>query len=227
MKLSENTMNILKNFSTINQSLQFKNGNVLKTVSPLKTIYVEATIDESLPKDFALYDLNKLLAKISLYKEADLSFGADRLNIATDNKKKSDYIKYCSPQVIVAPKDGKSITLDDPFCSFSLSKEDFDWMRRSAGISGSPHFVFESDGKTVTLMATDVVDDSSDQSKIDLGDGDGKAFKVVMKVDNIKMMDGSYDISIAKKGLAKFVHKNLPVVYYIAIEAKDSNFSEE
>ena len=78
MKLTDDTVQILKNFSGINQSLLFKSGNTLKTISPLKTIYVEANVSENFPRDFALYDLNKLLAKISLYKEADLSFGEER-----------------------------------------------------------------------------------------------------------------------------------------------------
>ena len=224
MKLSDETVQILKNFSTINQSLLFKAGNVLKTLSIHKTIFVEATVTENFPKDFALYDLNKLLAKISLYKEADVSFGDDRLNLATDNKKKSDNIKYCSPEIIVAPKDGKSIQFGDPYCSFTLSSEDLEWMRRSAGISGSPNFIFESDGAVINFVATDVADDSSDQSKIEIGSGDGKVFRVVMKVDNFKMMDGSYDVSVMKKGLARFKHKTLSLTYYIAIEAKDSSF---
>lgn len=226
MKLSENTVTVLKNFSGINQSLQFKAGNVLKTISPLKTIFVEATIGETFPKEFALYDLNKLLAKVSLYKDAELSFDDDKLNISTENKKKSDYIKYCSSKVIVTPPE-KSITFTDPDCSFSLSHEDLEWMRKSAGISGSPNFVFESDGDVIHFIATDVKDDSADQSKIEIGAGDGSKFRVVMKVENFKLLDGSYDVSIAKKGLAQFKHKSIPITYYIAIEAASSKFGEE
>jgi len=227
MKLSENTVNILKNFSSINQSLQFKSGNVLKTISPLKTIFVEATVGETFSKEFALYDLNKLLAKVSLYKDADLSFDDDKINISTDNKKKSDYIKYCSPKVIVTPPE-KQITFADSDCSFSLSQEDLDWMRKSAGISGSPNFVFESDGSTIYFIATDVKDDSADQSKIEIGNvTDGKKFRVVMKVENFKLLEGSYDVAIAKKGLAQFKHKSVSITYYIAIEAASSTFGEE
>ena len=225
MKLSDDTVNVLKNFSGINQSLQFKAGNTLKTISPLRTIFVEATVSETFPKEFALYDLNKLLAKVSLYKGAELSFDDDKINIATENKKKSDYIKYCSPKVIVVPPE-KNISLGDADCSFSLSQEDLDWMKKSAGISGSPNFVFESDGETVHFIATDVKDDSSDQSKIEIGAGNGTKFKVVMKVENFKLMDGSYDVSIAKKGLACFKHKTVAITYYIAIEAANSTFGE-
>lgn len=225
MKLSEGTVAILKNFSTVNQSLQFKAGNTLKTISPLKTIFVEATVDENFPKEFALYDLNKLLAKVSLYKEAHLGFDDDKINISTENKKKSDYIKYCSPKIIIVPPE-KSISIGEADCSFSLSQEDLDWMKRSAGISGSPNFIFESDGETIQFVATDVKDDSADQSKIEIGTGDGTKFKVVMKVENFKLMDGSYDVAIAKKGLAQFKHKSIPIVYYIAIEAASSTFGE-
>lgn len=226
MKLSDNTISILKNFSTINQSLQFKNGNTLRTISGLRTIFVEATVNENFPKTFALYDLNKFLAKVSLYKEAELDFEEDRVLIATENKKKSDYIKYCSTQVIVVPPE-KNITLDKADCLFSLSQEDLEWMRKNAGISGSPNFVFESDGSTIYFIATDLKDDSADQSKIEIGTGNGNVFKVAMKVENFKMMDGSYDVAVSKKGLAQFKHKTIPITYYIAIEAANSKFGEE
>ena len=225
MKLSEGTVAILKNFSTVNQSLQFKVGNTLKTISPLKTIFVEATVEENFPKEFALYDLNKILAKISLYKDADLGFDDDKINISTENKKKSDYIKYCSPKIIVTPPE-KSITFGDPDCSFSLSQEDLAWMQRSAGISGSPNFVFESDGAVINFIATDIKDDSADQSKIEIGTSEGAKFRIVMKVENFKLIDGSYDVSIAKKGMARFKHKTINITYYIAIEAASSTFGE-
>jgi hypothetical protein len=224
MKLSDATINVLKNFSTINQSLQFKTGNTLRTISPLKTIFAEATITETLTKEFALYDLNKFLAKVSLYNGADLSFDDDRIIIATENKKKLDNIKYCSPQVIAVAPD-KSISLGETYCSFLLSEDDLEWMKKSAGISNSPYFIFESDGDVINFIATDPSDDAADQSKIEIGAGDGTKFCVVMKTENIKMMDGSYDVTITKKG-AQFKHKNIPITYIIAIESTLSTFGE-
>lgn len=225
MKLSNDTVEILKNFSAINQSIQFKQGTVIKTISPLRTIYVEAVVAEQFPQEFALYDLNKLLAKMSLYKEADLSFATDRINISTDNRKKNDNIKYCSPSVIVVPPE-KPINFGAADCEFTLNKEDLDWMKKSAGISGSPNFVFESDGEKVYLIATDVKDDSADQSKIEIGDSDGDKYRVVMKVENFKLVDGSYNVKIAKKGLALFQHTTKNIKYFIAIESAQSKFGE-
>lgn len=226
MKLSDSTVAVLKNFSGINQSLQFKAGSTLKTISPLKTIFVEATVSENFSKEFALYDLNKLLAKISLYKDAELAFEEDKVVISTENKKKSDYIKYCSPKVIVVPPE-KSLVIGDPDCSFTISQEDLEWMRKSAGISGSPNFVFESDGEKIYFIATDVKDDASDQSKIEIASADeDQKFRVVMKVENFKLLDGSYTVDIVKKGIARFKHTTLPIVYHIAIEAASSTFGE-
>ena len=227
MKLSDDTVNVLKNFSGVNQSLLFKEGNTLRTISPLRTIYVEATISENFPKEFAIYDLNKFLAKVSHYggDGAHLEFENDLIKISTEDKKKSDEIKYCSPKVIVSPPD-KNITLTESDCSFSISEEDLEWMRRDAGISGSPNFIFESDGATVNFIATDIKDDSADKCKVVIGTGNGKSFKVVMKSENFKLMDGSYDVEISSKGLSKFKNKKVDITYYIAIEAASSTFGE-
>ena len=225
MKLSTDTIEILKNFSNINQSILIKEGTVLKTISPLRTIYVEAVVAEQFPKEFAIYDLNKLLAKMSLYKDADLSFDNNQLNITTDNRKKNDNIKYCSSSVIVVPPE-KPINFGMPDCEFTLAKEDLDWMKKSAGISGSSNFIFESDGDVIYFIATDLSDNSSDQSKIEIGEGNGEKFRVVMKVENFKLVDGSYDVKIAKKGLALFAHKTKSIKYFIAIESAQSKFGE-
>lgn len=224
MKLSDKTISVLKNFASVNQGLLVKQGNTLKTISPTRTIFVEATVAETFPKEFALYDLSKLLAKVSLYKQPTLSFSDDRVVISTDDNKRSDYIKYCSQKVIVTPPD-KQLNLGSVDCSFELSQEDLEWMRRSAGISGSPNFVFEGDGQKVYFIATDVKDDASDQSKIEIA-ATNATFKVVMKVENFKMMDGSYEVNISRRGMANFKHKTEPLSYFIAIEAANSTFGE-
>jgi hypothetical protein len=225
MKISDDTVTILKNFSTINQSLLFKEGNVLRTISPLKTVYVEAVVSEDFPKTCALYDLNKFLAKISLYKQPVLNFDEDKVFILTEDSRRKDYIKYASVKVITTPPD-KGIDLGQVAVSFDLSEEDLDWMRKSAGISGSPNFVFESDGENVWFVASDVKDDAADVSRIQIGKGNDSVFKVVLKVENFKMIAGSYNVSVSKKGVALFSNIKLNIKYYVAIESGLSTFGE-
>lgn len=223
MKLSSETIEILKNFSAINQSILLKQGNTLSTISNIKTILATATIAESIPREFAIYDLNKFLAKLSLYKDSSLEFEEDRVVFKSADNRRSDYIKYCSPKVIVVPPE-KTLNVSDADCSFDLSNEDLEWQRKSAGISGSPNFIFKSDGKKISLISTDVKDNSSDVSETDIAKGNGSKFEIVMKVEYFKMIEGDYKVEISSRGLSRFTNKNRDIVYYVAIESTQSKF---
>ena len=223
MKLSNETIEILKNFSTINQSIRIKAGSTLSTISSLKTVLATANVTETFPRDFAIYDLNKFLAKISLYKDCTLSFNSDRVNLVSPDGKNSTYIKYCSPSVIVTPPDNSKLSVTNPDYTFELSQSDLELQRKSAGISSSPNFVFRGDGEKVYFVSTDIKDDSADASSSEIGESD-ETFEIVMKVENFKMIDGSYKVEIAKKGLAKFTHSEGKAEYYIAVEAAQSKF---
>jgi hypothetical protein len=221
MKLSELTIEILKNFATLNQSLQFRKGSELATITTGKTILATARVVESFPFDFAIYDLNKLLAKLSLYRDAEIEFEQDRVVIKSGDGRRTDYIIYSSPKVITAPPD-KKLTLDDPEYEFELTAEDLLWQRKSAGISGSPYMVFHGDGKQVFIRSTDVKDGSSDLSSTVIGKTKGK-FTYVIKIENWKFLDGAYRVKL-KKGLSKFEHTEKPVEYYVAIEDSLSSY---
>lgn len=224
MKLSQDTLEVLKNFSAINQSLLIKSGNTLSTVSNLRTILSIAEVQEVFPMEFAIYDLNKFLAKHSLYRDdCNLVFEDDRVVFQSSNKRRQDYIKYCSPKVIVSPPD-KKLSVDNPDFSFDLLHVDLEWQRRSAGISGSPNFVFRADGDNIKLMSTDVKDDSSDISETVISEASGATFNIVMKAEYFKILEGDYTVDISRRGLAKFTHKTRKIVYFIALESAQSTF---
>lgn len=221
MKLSELTVEILKNFATLNQSLQFRKGSELATITTGKTILATARVVESFPFDFAIYDLNKLLAKLSLYRDAEIEFEQDRVVFKSGDKRRTDYIIYSSPKVITAPPD-KKLSLDDPEHEFELTAEDLNWQRKSAGISASPFMIFNGDGKEITIRSTDVKDGSSDLSSTVIGKTKSK-FTYVIKIENWKFLDGSYRVKL-RKGLSKFEHTEKPVEYYVAIEDNLSTY---
>ena len=216
MKLSELTVEILKNFATLNQSLQFRKGSELATITTGKTILANARVVESFPFDFAIYDLTKLLAKLSLYKDAEIEFEQDRVVFKSGDKRRSDYIIYSSPKVITSIPPDKKLTCDDPEVEFELTAEDLLWQRKSAGISASPFMIFHGDGKEISIRSTDVKDASSDLSSTVIGKTK-KNFNYVIKIENWKFLDGSYRVKL-KKGMAMFEHTEKPVEYYVAIE---------
>lgn len=216
MKLSEQTVEILKNFATINGSLLFRKGSVLTTITTGKTILATARVAESFPFDFAIYDLNKLLAKLSQYKDGEIDLEKDRVVFKSADKRRTDYIKYSSPKVMITPPD-KKLSLDNPEHEFELSNEDLSWQRKSAGISASPYMIFRGDGKKVLLQTTDLKDDSSDLSSTEIGKTT-ETFLYAIKIENLKMIDGNYRVKLAK-GLSKFEHTEKPVEYYVAVES--------
>lgn len=225
MKLSSATLDVLKNYATINQSILINKGNSLSTISNMKTVFSSVDVEEDFPVECAIYDLNKFIAKIALYGEdCDISFEEDRVVFTSADKRRSDNIKYASPKAIVHPDSNKKITIGTADCTFDLTEKDLEWQRKSASISGSPNFIFKSDGKKVYLSSTDVKDNSSDYSKTEIGKGNGNTFEVVMKVEYFKLMNGDYQVDISKRGLAQFTNKSNKVVYYIAIESAQSKF---
>ena len=137
MKLSENTLSILKNFSSINQSILFKQGNKLRTISVMKNILAEATIEEELPKDFGIYDLNQFLNGIDvLYKSPEFDFQNDGYVVIKEGRMRSKFF-FADPNVIVTPPD-KAIELPSEDVSFDLGTEQLNKLLKAANLYQLP-----------------------------------------------------------------------------------------
>ena len=220
MKLSTNTISVLKNFGNINQGIYFKQGTTLKTVSAHKNILAEVTISENIPTNFGVYDLNNFLSVVSLHKD-DPSFEFDSKHVVIVGNSGRSKIKYrfCEPTMIVVPPE-KSISMPDPEISFTLSAEDYNWVLRAAAVLSSPQIAVESDGKKVNIVTLDVLNDSAHTDSLEIGDGNGDVYRMVFKTENInKLLEGSYDVKISSKGVSHFSNKSLPLQYWITTEA--------
>ena len=226
MKLSQQTISVLKNFGTINEGIVFKKGKKLKTVSVHKNILAEVDIAEEIPAEFGVHDLNNFLSVISLHKD-DVTFEfSDKQAVITGNKGRSK-IKYrfCDTSMVVTPPE-KELSLGEAAITFTLSSEDFDWILRAASVLSSPNIVVESDGSKVSLMTMDVANDSASTESLEIADGNGDKFRMVFKTENFtKLMQGSYDVSISSKGLSLFKNKNLSLKYWVTTES-GSNFTK-
>ena len=156
MKLSNETLSVLKNFGTINQGIYFKQGKTLKTVSSHKNILAEVTIKEDIPADFGVYDLNNFLSVVSLHKD-DPSFEFDEKHVVIVGNKGRSKIKYrfCEPTMIVTPPE-KQFVMPEAEIAFSLTAEDFDWILRAASVLSSPHVAIESDGSKINIVTLDL-----------------------------------------------------------------------
>ena len=216
MKLTAETIAILKNYATINQNIQFKEGNELATISPQKNILTKAEISETIPKTFAIYDLNRLLGALSRLNDPDLSIGTDQLTAGN--------LKYTFAEaaMLVLPPE-KKLEVPDPEIEVEMSRDDFESCVGMAQVLSLPELIVEGDGTTISLVAIDTSLPSSDKFPVKVGTTD-KEFKMVFKIENMKLLSGDYRVAISSKGIGWFVHKTSKIEYWIATE-QNSNYN--
>ncbi len=215
MELSKETQDILKNFSEINQSLAFKEGKVLKTVSPQKNILARAEVTEHFPQDFAVYELNKFLGTLSMFNKPTFEFNGNHVKMI-EGKKRVKYI-YADPSMFVAPPE-KDIEFPDPEIQFNLTQADLDSLLRASAVLHLPEIGVVGNGSKMELTVMDVNNSSTDEVGIEVGETD-KNFQVVFKHENLKLMRDDYDVKISSRGIAHFKSVGIGVEYWIATES--------
>ena len=219
MKLSENTFNILKNFSGINQSISVKAGNTLRTISVAENIFAVANVEEKFPQNFSIYDLNEFLGGMSLMKGADIEFGDENYVRIKSNRSAIKYFFADSSLIKQAPE--KEIQLPDEDVSFTLTENDLNSLQRAAAVYQLPDFSVIGDGEEIHIVARDKENDTSNTFSIAVGDTDDE-FTLNLKVENLKLLKGDYDVVMSKRLISRFTHQSIPVTYWIALEP-DSN----
>ena len=222
MKLSDSTLSLLKNFSTINQSILFKKGNKLRTISVMKNILAEATISEEFARDFGIYDLNQFLNGLGLHHNPELNFEADNYVVIKEGRSRSKYF-FADASVIVTPPD-KPLTLPSEDVTFEISTEQLEKLLKAAAIYQLPDLAVVGDSNGVKIVVRDKKNETSNDFSITVGET-SEVFSFNFKVENIKILPGTYDVVVSQKLLSRFISKNHDLTYYIALEP-DSTFGE-
>ena len=220
MKLSESTVNLLKNFSSINQSILFKEGTKLRTISVMKNILVEANVNEEFDRDFGIYDLNQFLNGLSLHASPELDFSNDAYVVIKEGRMRSKYF-FAYPSVIVAPPE-KEITLPSEDVEFVLTSQDLQQLKKAASVYQVPDVSVIGEAGVIKLVARDKKNDTSHGSELVVGETE-EEFVFNFKEENLKIVPGNYDVVISSKLLSRFTNQNIDVTYYIALEP-DSSF---
>ena len=220
MKLSDNTLNILKNFAGINNSILVKQGTQLRTMSVAKNILAEAQIGEEFPRDFAIYDLNQFLNGLGLHQDPDMDFSPDSYLSIREGKRRVKYF-YADPNVIISPPE-KEITLPSEDVHFQLESTSLDKLLKAAAVYQLPDLSAVGGDGVVKLVVRDKKNDTSNEFAVVVGETD-KVFSFNFKVENIKIIPGAYDVVVSSKLLSRFTNSQHDLKYYIALEP-DSTF---
>ena len=221
MKLSDNTLTLLKNFASINQSILVKQGNKLRTITIAKNILAEAEIAEDFPREFAIYDLNQFLNGLSLHQDPDLDFTENSYITIREGKRRVKYF-YADPNVIISPPE-KEIKLPSQDVCFQLETGALEKLVKAASVYQLPDISAIGDAGVIRLVVRDKKNDTSNEYSIVVGETD-EQFTFNFKVENIsKIVSGAYNVIVSRKLLSQFTNTKHNLSYWIALEP-DSTF---
>ena len=227
MKLSDKTIKVLKNFSTINQGLIVKPGKTIRTISANKAILAEASIEEQFDSEFGIYDLNKTLSLLSLTSDNEVEIAADHLEFLGLNGSGKIRQRFTPSNLILGPPD-KKIAIDEFVCEFELSVDILNWIFSVANVLKCPNIVINSQKRSVEVCATDVKGAIVDDAKVKIpGVKPEIDFSIAIKMENLKIIPQTYTVHISNVGVCKLTDEDETLTYWIALEQNHSTFQEK
>ena len=220
-KLSKQTLDILKNFASINSNILVSPGNVIKTISPVKNVMSQAVVKENFDTEFGIWDLNKFLGVVSLFNDPEFYFNEKYVEIVGNNGTRVVY-HYSEPKLLTTVT--KEIRMPDAVVNFTLEQDDFSELQKASGVLQLPDLCLRNFSEGIELVAVDKKDSSSNNYSVlvgnDYANGD---FEFFFKTENLKLLPGDYRVSVTDKVVSKFVHTELDLTYWIALES-DSRY---
>lgn len=219
MNLSKETLTLIRNFAGINGSIMIKEGNKLATISEGKNVMAEVTIAEKFPQDFGIYDLNEFLGAVGIFNNTVLDFKDKYVKISEGGKANIKYFSAGEGIVKAAPT---TIKFPTPDVEFSLSAESLAMILKTSSALKAGDVQISGDGTTLKVSVSDKKNATSNAYEVEIGETD-QTFKANLKVENLKMLPGSYEVAISSKKISRFKNADNDLTYYVAIEA-DSEF---
>jgi len=222
MKISNETKDVLKNFSTINPGIKVDAGNKLQTISNMKNILAVATVTEQFPQGFSVYNLPEFLGATSLFEDPEFQFNDSAMTIADDNSSMSYF--YASEGMVTSPE--KMITMPESEVNFDMSSTLLSDLQKASSVLGVNDLVLESTGGNVQFTVKDKKNSTTNTFSRMVKEGDGASFSMNFKIENLKVLAGNYNVSVSSKGISNWKNKDVELEYFIALEP-DSTYSAQ
>ena len=215
MKLSDNTKEILKNFSEINPNLKITPGKEIKTISTMKNILATAGVEEEFPQDIAIYDLSEFLGMLSLFNKPVFSFDDKHMTINEEGTSTKSKYYFADESILTTPQ--KDVKMPTTEIEFTLTQTDLTNTKKAASMLQLPDIAVKSVGSDIIMSAVDKKNDTANTYDVKVGTTD-KKFQFHFKTEHFKMLPGDYDVHISSKLISNFKHKSKTVQYWIALE---------
>jgi hypothetical protein len=218
MKLSKQTIDILKNFSGINSNLHIVPGQNQVTVSPMKNIMVEVEFEEEFPVEFAIWDLSKFLGVLSLFDEPELEFNEKHVNISSGS---TDVVyHYAERKLVKGCRPDREFNMPETVIHFNMSNREFVELQRASSVLRLPDLCITDNNGSIDLISLDKNDPTSNKYSISVSDDAPDAsFKMYLKSEYLKLLPGDYSVAISDKVVSRLVHSDINLTYYIALDS--------
>ena len=218
MELSENTLQILRNFSGINQNLLIKPGSIIKTISEARNVVATADVTESFEKDFGIYDLNEFIGVMGLVDTPSLKFEDDFVIVSDSSGRSKVKYFYAAEETLTSP--AKDVNMPDGDVKFTLDNDTLNKLKKAASTLGHNEVSIKANDGILSLSIVENQNATSNAFSIDI-DGEFKqdaVFNFIISISNLKILPGDYDVEISSKLITQFKHKEMPLKYWIALE---------
>ena len=217
MNLSNETLTILKNFATIQPNIVFKAGQEIKTIAEAKNIVAKATITETIPQNFGIYDLNDFLSSMSLFSQPTFAFADDGKSASISEGKSSLKYFFSDESSLTHPQ--KDVAMPPIDVSFTLTADTLAALRKATSLLSVNTISVEDAGSGIVVRVKDPKNSTSNSYGTEVeGSNNGHTFKFHFDISNFKILPGDYNVSISGKLISHFKHKTQPVEYWIALE---------
>lgn len=213
MKITKATVEILKNFASINQNILIRAGSTLTTRTVAKNLFASANVDTVFPQEFGIYNLSSFLGVLSLFSDPEIDL-EDRSMTISQGKNKVQYM-FAAPEVLDYPD--KVLTMPATDASFDLSEENLKSLLKAGAILSSTDLSIAGDGTTITCTVLDPKNVSANTFSVEVGTTD-RAFDIFIKLENLKLLTGKYKVDLSEKKIAHFANKDIEYSLYIANE---------
>jgi len=222
MNISNDTLNILKNFSQINKSIVINPGNEISTLAVTKNILASAKVKESFDSTISIYDLSEFIATFSLFKNPEFDFSNNQFMVISDKgSKTSTQFFYADPSVITSAPE-KKITIPSVDVEFTINDSDLDTLIKASRIHNVTDLCLVGDGESIRMVVKDKKNDTSNNFSMVVGETQ-ENFCFYFKIENLKLLPGNYNVKVSKTNVSLFTSTNGDLEYYIALEP-DSTF---
>lgn len=219
--LSKNTLDVLKNFSTINSSIVFRKGSTVRTISNAENILAKFTGEEIFPVDFAIYDLSQFLSGISLFNDPQLEFTSGDFVSIRGGRQSAKYY-FSDPEITLKSAPEKNVKFPGADIQFNLSEYDLIALQKASAVYSLPDLTFQSEKEsdTIKLILRDKENDTSNTYDLTLAGCCSGTYSLDLKIENIRVLPGDYTVKVSQHLISEWTNTNTDLTYYIALEPK-------